>query len=334
MPATLIALYVVTPAQVSGAASNGLMPRGTLHHVSPVGDRVLAECTVDRVAHVLLGLAQRLPARDAVVAGAARRSPATASRRDRRRATSVTPGPSSTTIPTPSWPGMNGGEGLTGQSPLAAWMSVWHSPIASSLTSTCPGSSSRRRDLLETQRRVELVNYCGEIARRRCFALCGCNGGDRHGRLLSTGSRILRREAPEVIRGFRGDRTENPHASVDSYQQIHRPPAAIVKGPWEVAVANLAHEVRPLRGRHRQLRTPDRRDRRGGARDVADVRADRPLRCARRALSRRVLSGSYGEWRKVTRASRALHSPTVTRAGQSRSAGKPRPRFAFRRISP
>ena len=29
MPATLIALYVVTPAQVSGAASWGLTPSGT-----------------------------------------------------------------------------------------------------------------------------------------------------------------------------------------------------------------------------------------------------------------------------------------------------------------
>ena len=28
---------------------------------------------------------------------------------------------------------------LTGQSPRAAWMSVWHSPLASILTSTCPG---------------------------------------------------------------------------------------------------------------------------------------------------------------------------------------------------
>ena len=29
VPATLTALYVVTPAQVSGAASNGSMPSGT-----------------------------------------------------------------------------------------------------------------------------------------------------------------------------------------------------------------------------------------------------------------------------------------------------------------
>src|ERR1035441_577430 len=33
---------------------------------------------------------------------------------------------------------MNGGVGLTGQSPCAAWMSVWHSPLASIRTSTSP----------------------------------------------------------------------------------------------------------------------------------------------------------------------------------------------------
>ncbi len=41
-------------------------------------------------------------------------------------------------MPTPSCPGTNGGEGLTGQSPWAAWMSVWHSPRASTLTRTWP----------------------------------------------------------------------------------------------------------------------------------------------------------------------------------------------------
>src|SRR6476659_4485635 len=34
---------------------------------------------------------------------------------------------------------MNGGVGLTGQSPCAAWMSVWHRPAVSTLTSTSPG---------------------------------------------------------------------------------------------------------------------------------------------------------------------------------------------------
>src|SRR3954454_21304387 len=37
---------------------------------------------------------------------------------------------------------MNGGVGLTGQSPWAAWMSVWHRPQASILTRTCPAAGS------------------------------------------------------------------------------------------------------------------------------------------------------------------------------------------------
>src|SRR4051794_21348069 len=75
---------------------------------------------LDRVAHVLLLEAQRLPAGDAVVAGAARiaeprhRNPVAEG--DLGHA-----GPSSVTIPTPSWPGTNGGDGVTGQSPWAAW---------------------------------------------------------------------------------------------------------------------------------------------------------------------------------------------------------------------
>ena len=45
-------------------------------------------------------------------------------------------------MPTPSCPGMNGGEGLTGHSPRAAWMSVWHRPEVSMRTSTCSGPGS------------------------------------------------------------------------------------------------------------------------------------------------------------------------------------------------
>src|SRR6266699_3279168 len=45
-------------------------------------------------------------------------------------------------MPTPSCPGMNGTVGVTGQSPFAAWMSVWHSPDASIRTTTWPGPGS------------------------------------------------------------------------------------------------------------------------------------------------------------------------------------------------
>src|SRR5262249_18477469 len=44
--------------------------------------------------------------------------------------------PTAITWPTPSWPGMNGGRGFTGQSPSAACKSVWQTPQASILTST------------------------------------------------------------------------------------------------------------------------------------------------------------------------------------------------------
>nr|WP_306747984.1 hypothetical protein [Saccharothrix yanglingensis] len=47
-----------------------------------------------------------------------------------------TPSPTASTVPTPSWPGTNGGVGLTGQSPLAAWVSVWQMPDDSNRTST------------------------------------------------------------------------------------------------------------------------------------------------------------------------------------------------------
>jgi hypothetical protein len=43
---------------------------------------------------------------------------------------------------------MNGAVGLTGQSPRAAWISVWHNPDASIRTNTCPapgtGTGTRR----------------------------------------------------------------------------------------------------------------------------------------------------------------------------------------------
>src|SRR4029450_4132119 len=51
---------------------------------------------------------------------------------------------------------MKGGVGLTGQSPCAAWMSVWHRPAVSTLTRTSPGPgsgfgpSSRLRGLVKS----------------------------------------------------------------------------------------------------------------------------------------------------------------------------------------
>src|ERR1700677_2424684 len=40
----------------------------------------------------------------------------------------VTPDPTAETSPMPSWPGINGSVGFSGQSPRAAWRSVWQTP--------------------------------------------------------------------------------------------------------------------------------------------------------------------------------------------------------------
>src|SRR5918995_5032186 len=89
-------------------------------------------------------------------------------------ATSVTPGPASSTRPMPSWPGMNGGDGLTGQSPWAAWISVWQSPDVSTLTRTWPAVSSAAR----TRSTVSgPPNSCTTAARYACTRdslACAC----------------------------------------------------------------------------------------------------------------------------------------------------------------
>src|SRR5579872_5346676 len=56
--------------------------------------------------------------------------------------TRVTDGPTSRTMPAPSWPRMTGT--FIGQSPRAGWRSLWHTPAAriSTSTSPAPGASS------------------------------------------------------------------------------------------------------------------------------------------------------------------------------------------------
>src|SRR3984957_17171198 len=54
----------------------------------------------------------------------------------------VTPAPSFSIWPMPSWPGLNGGTGRTGQSPYAAWVSVGAQPLDAMRTSTSPGPGS------------------------------------------------------------------------------------------------------------------------------------------------------------------------------------------------
>ena len=127
----------------SGTGQRGGVERvhavGDLHDERRGGRDVVRVAAVDAVAGVELLLAQRLPAGDAELARAARNvqprdgdplaDPRAWGRRRRRRSM----------MPTPSCPGTNGGVGFTGQSPLAAWMSVWQSPDASSRTTTSPG---------------------------------------------------------------------------------------------------------------------------------------------------------------------------------------------------
>src|SRR5262245_50830473 len=52
------------------------------------------------------------------------------------------PAPQAATKPTPSWPGTKGNFGFTGQSPSAAWRSVWQTPLATTFTNTWPGPGS------------------------------------------------------------------------------------------------------------------------------------------------------------------------------------------------
>lgn len=70
-PTTLSALYVVPPAQVSGAASSGEIPSGTGWAKSAPGEHFLGVCAVAPVPGVDLLLAERLPAGQAVLAASA-----------------------------------------------------------------------------------------------------------------------------------------------------------------------------------------------------------------------------------------------------------------------
>src|SRR5437660_9270363 len=73
---------------------------------------------------------------------------------------------------------MNGSLGLTGQSPWAAWMSVWHNPEASILTTISPGPGS---GLATSSRRSGEVNSCTTAACMLCsFMLCFslCSGSN------------------------------------------------------------------------------------------------------------------------------------------------------------
>ena len=102
-----------------------------------VGEEVVGKAAVPGIAAELRLGAHSLPARQAILAMTTRRvelgdpDPVASF-------TIVTPDPTAATSPMPSWPGMNGSVGFTGQSPCAAWRSVWHTPQASVLTRIWP----------------------------------------------------------------------------------------------------------------------------------------------------------------------------------------------------
>ena len=110
-----------------GAGQHGRIERvdgvGDLRDVGRVRGGVLGVGAVPAVPGVDLLLAQRFPPVDAELADPAglaepgHRDPVADLR-------GVDSAPTCSTMPTPSWPGMNGGVGLTGQSPCAAWISV------------------------------------------------------------------------------------------------------------------------------------------------------------------------------------------------------------------
>ena len=56
--------------------------------------------------------------------------------------TAVTADPTADTTPAPSWPGMKGGVGFTGQSPFTACRSVWQTPDAFTLMRMLVGVTS------------------------------------------------------------------------------------------------------------------------------------------------------------------------------------------------
>src|SRR3954451_3241165 len=110
-------------------------------------------------------------------------------------ARSSTSGPSFSTIPTPSWPGMNGGVGFTGPSPWAAWVSVWDRALGSKRTSTSPGPASGTGTSVTSSGRVKSVTTAAFMVVPSCWG-SGVAGGaadghdhDRRRRVLEHGDR-------------------------------------------------------------------------------------------------------------------------------------------------
>ncbi len=72
----------------------------------------------------------------------------------------VTPGPTSTTTPAPSWPKITGNS-PSGSAPERVNSSVWQTPVALISTSTSPALRSVELDLLDDQGFVRCVGDGG-----------------------------------------------------------------------------------------------------------------------------------------------------------------------------
>ena len=73
----------------------------------------------------------------------------------------VTPAPTRATRSTPSWPGMNGNVGLTGQSPFLAWMSGMAKTRGLDLHDDLTGTRLGRRNVaFDDERLTELMENC------------------------------------------------------------------------------------------------------------------------------------------------------------------------------
>ena len=125
-------------------------------------------------------------------------------------------------MPTPSWPGTNGGDGFTGQSPWAAWMSVWQRPDAS--TARGPGRLQRHgARLLDAKRLREVVDDRGAVGRGAELRVVRCSSVCRHDYLLLSFGRIV---PPSRRTGIR-DRTDR---AAENYGGLAR---AVAPALWE-----------------------------------------------------------------------------------------------------
>src|SRR5512132_1073805 len=156
---------------------------GHLDHVATVGDGVLAEAAVDRVAHVLLLEAKRLPARDAVVADAAGAAEPwhrdALADRDLRDAGGGLDDDADALVP-----------GYERRRRLDRPVAVRGVDVGVAQArrlyphAHLPRLQRRRRDLLDRQRAVEVVDDRRLVGSRGRWGRIWLHGGGRHGWLL------------------------------------------------------------------------------------------------------------------------------------------------------